>query len=109
MDDFNRQWGDVLDQTDQSLDAIHKAIKMNQKQDGPVKTDGTKSKQQTSPAYRTIQRHIEEEKECHLASIDEYYQQAEKVIAETLHKLGTVEAVLHSIQLYGQHLSKGSA
>ena len=31
------------------------------------------------------------------------------VIAETLGKLETLEAVLHSIQLYGQHLSKGSA
>ena len=31
------------------------------------------------------------------------------MIAETLDKQETLEAVLHSIQLYGQHLSKGSA
>ena len=52
---------------------------------------------------------MEEQEQRHLASINEYYQQAEKVIAETLDKQETLEAVLHSIQLYGQHLSKASA
>ena len=109
MNDFRGQLDHVLAQTDQSLKAIHKAIKVTQKQTPKVKADVTKLKQQTSAAYRAIQRHVEEQEQCHLASINEYYQQAEKVIAETLDKQETLEAVLHSIQLYGQHLSKGSA
>ena len=47
--------------------------------------------------------------ERHLASIDEYTRQSEKMISETLDKQQTKEATLHSIQLYGEHLSKGSA
>ena len=109
MNDFRRQLERVLAQTDQSLKAIHKAIKVTQKQTPKVKADVIKLKQQTSAAYRAIQRHVEEQEQRHLARIDEYYQQAEKVIAETLDKQETLEAVLHSIQLYGQHLSKGSA
>ena len=109
MNDFRGQLDRVLAQTDQSLKAIHKAIKVTQKHTFKVKADVIKLKQQTSAAYRALQRHVEEQEQCHLASIDEYYQQAEKVIAETLDKQETLEAVLHSIQLYGQHLSKGSA
>ena len=109
MNDFRGQFNRVLAQTDQSLKAIHKAIKVTQKQTPKVKADVIKLKQQTSAAYRAIQRHVEEQEQCHLASIDEYYQQAEKVIAETLDNQETLEAVLHSIHLYGQHLSKGSA
>ena len=109
MNDFRGQLDRVLAQTDQSLKAIHKAIKVTQKQTPKVKADVIKLQQQTSAAYRAIQRHVEEQEQCHLARIDEYYQQAEKVIAETLDKQETLEAVLHSIQLYGQHLSKGSA
>ena len=109
MNDFRRQLDRVLAQTDQSLKAIHKAIKVTQKHTFKVKADVIKLKQQTSAAYRAIQRHVEEQEQCHLASINEYYQQAEKVIAETLDKQETLETVLHSIHLYGQHLSKGSA
>ena len=109
MNDFRGQLDRVLAQTDQSLKAIHKAIKVTQKQTPKVKADVTKLKQQISAAYRDILRHVEEQEQCHLASIDEYYQQTEKVIAETLDKQETLETVLHSIQLYGQHLSKGSA
>ena len=109
MKDFSGQLNHVFPQTDQSLNAIHKAIKVTQKQAVKVKADVTKLKQQTSAAYRAIQRHVEKQEQRHLASIDEYYHQAEKVIAETLDKQETLEAVLHSIQLYGQHLSKGSA
>ena len=109
MEDFSVQLDHVLTQTDQSLKAIHKAIKVTQKQAVKVKADVTKIKKQTSAAYRAIQRYVEEQEERHLASIDEYYQQTEKVIAETLDEQETLEAVLHSIQLYGQHLSKGSA
>ena len=109
MEYFSGQLDHVLAQTDQSLKAIHQAIKVTQEQAVKVKTDVTKLKQQTSAAYRAIQRHIEEQELHDLASIDEYYHQAEKVIAETLDKQETLEAVLHSIQLYGQHLSQGSA
>ena len=109
MGDFSVQLDHVLTQTDQSLNAIHKAIKVTQEQAFKVKADVTRLKQQTSAAYSAIQRHLEQEEERHLASIDEYYQQAEKVVAETLDKQETLQAVLHSIQLYGQHLSKGSA
>ena len=65
--------------------------------------------QKTSVAYRAIRRHVKEQKERHLASIDEYFQQAEKVIAETLDKQETLQDVFHSILLYGQYLSKASA
>ena len=99
----------VLAQTERSLKAIRKAIKITQEQTVQVNADVTKLKKQTSAAYRTIQRHVEEQEQRHLASIDENYQQAEKVIAETLDKQETLETVLHSIQLYGQHLSKASA
>ena len=109
MEDFSVRLDHLLTQTDQSLNAIHKAIKVTQEQAVKVKADVTKLKHQTSAAYSAIQRHLEQEEERHLASIDEYYQQAEKLIAETLDKQETLEAVLHSIQLYGQHLSKGSA
>ena len=109
MEDFSGQLDHVLSQTDQSLNAILKAIKMSQEQAIKVKADVIELKQQTSAAYRAIQRHVEEQEQRHLASIDEYYQQAEKVIAETLDKQETLEAVLHSIQLYGKHLSKASA
>ena len=107
--EFNGQSDHVLAQTDQSLKAIHMAIKVTQKQAIKGKEDVINLKQQTSAAYRAIQRHVEEQEECHLASIDEYYQQAEKMIAETLDKQEALQAVLHSIQLYGQHLSKGTA
>ena len=109
MNDFRRQLDRVLAQTDQSLKAIHKAIKVTQKQTPKVKADVIKLKQQISAAYRAILRHVEEQEHRHLASMDEYYQQAEKVFAETLDKQETLETVLHSIQLYGQHLSQGSA
>ena len=109
VDNFSGQLDHVLAQTDESLKAIYKAIKVTQEQAVKVKADVTNLKQQTSAAYRAIQRHVEEQEQRHLASIDEYYQQAEKVIAETLDKQETLEAVLHSIQLYGQHLSKASA
>ena len=109
MDDFSGQLDHVLAQTDQCLKVIHKAIKVTQEQTVKVKADVTKLKQQTSAAYRAIQQHVEEQEQRHLTSIDESYQQAEKVIAETLDKQETLQAVLHSIQLYGQHLSKGSA
>ena len=109
MEDFSGQLDHVLAQTDQSLKAIHKAIKVTQEQSAKIKADVTNLKQQTSAAYRAIQRHVEEQEQRHLASIDEYYQQAEKVITETLDKQETLEAVLHSIHLYSQHLSKGSA
>ena len=108
MHDFSCQLDQVLAQTDQSLIVITKAIKVTQKQAVKVKADVTKLKQQTSAAYSAIQRLVEEQEERHLASIDEYYQQTEKGIAETLDEQETLEAVLHSIQLYGQHLSKGS-
>ena len=109
MNDFRGQLDHVLAQTDRFLKAIHKAIKVTQKQSVKVKADVTKLKQQTSAAYRAIKRHVDEQEQCHLASMDVYVQQAEKVIAETLDKQETLETVLHSIQLYGQHLSKGSA
>ena len=109
MNDFRGQLDRVLAQTDQSLKAIHKAIKVTQKQTPKVKADVTKLKQQISAAYRDILRHVEEQEQRHLVGIDECYHQAEKVIAETLDKQETLETVLHSIQLYGQHLSKGSA
>ena len=109
MDNFSVQLGQVLAQTERSLKAIRKAIKITQEQTVQVNADVTKLKKQTSAAYSAIQRHVEEQEQRHLASIDEYYQQAEKVIAETLDKQETLEAVLHSIQLYGQHLSKASA
>ena len=109
VDDFSGQLDHVLAQTDESLKAINKAIKVTQEQAVKVKADVTNLKQQTSAAYRAIQRHVEEHEQSHLASIDKYYQQAEKVIAETLDKQETLETVLHSIQLYGQHLSKASA
>ena len=71
--------------------------------------DVIKLKQQTSSAYHAILRHVEEQEYGHLASIDKYYRQAEKVNVETLDKQETLEAVLNSIQVYGKHLSKMSA
>ena len=109
MDDFRDQLDNVLVQTDQSLKAIHKAIKVTQEQAVKVKADVTKLKQQTSAAYRAIQRHVKEQEERHLASIEEYYQKTAKVIAEILDKLENLQAVLRSIQFYGEHFSKGSA
>ena len=76
MEDFSGQLDHVLSQTEQSLKAIHKAIKVTQGQAAKVKADVTKLKQQTSDAYRAIQRYVEEQEERHLASIDAYYQEA---------------------------------
>ena len=113
MKKLRGQLDHMLTLTSQSLKAIHKAIKMTHEQAVKIKADVTKLKQQTSAAYSAIQGHvdgrIEEEAERYLASIDEYSRQAEKVIAETLDKQETQEAVLHSIHLYGRHLSNGSA
>ena len=82
---------------------------MTKEQTVKVKADVTKLKQQTSAAYRAIQQHLEEQEQRHLASIDEYYQQAQMALAETLDTQKTLEATIHNIQLYGQYLSKGSA
>ena len=108
MQYFSGQLNNVLVQTDQALETIYKAIKITQEQSVKVKADVRKLKQQTSAAYRAILRYVEEQEEGHLASIDDNYQQAEKVIAETLKKQETLAAALNSIQMYGQHLSKGS-
>ena len=109
VDDFSGQLGRVLDQTDQTLITVRKYIKLTEEKAVQVKSDVIKVKQQTSAAYRTIKRHVDEQEGCHLAKIDEYYIEAEKVISKTLQTQKSLEAVLHSIQLYGQHLSKGSA
>ena len=109
LNDFRGQLHHVLAQTDQSLKAIRKAIKVAQSKAAKFKSDVTNLKQQTSAVYRAIHRHIEEQEQSHLASIDEHYQQAEKVIAETREKQETLQGLLYSIQLHGKHLSKGSA
>ena len=106
INDFRCHLDNVLAQTDQYINVIQKAIKVTLKKGIEVRTDVTKLKQQTSAAYRAILRHVELQEERHLASIDEYYKQAEKVITETLDKQEILQAVAHSIQLYGQHLSK---
>ena len=108
MEEYRGQLDQVLTQTCRSLNSIRTAIKTTQEQAVKVKTDVTEIKQQTSAAYHAVQRHVEEQEERHLANIDEYYQQAEKVIAETLDKQQTLESVLNSTQLHGQNLLKSS-
>ena len=108
METFSSELDRVLVQTDRVLEAIHNVIKVTQGQAVKVKADITNLKQKTSAAYRAIQRHVDELEECHLSSIDDCYQRVEKVIAETRNKQETLQAGLHSIQLYGQHLPKGS-
>ena len=109
MEDLSGKLDQVLSRTEHSLKAIHKAIEETQRQTVKVRADVTKLMQQTSAAYRAIRRHVKEQEERHLASIDECYQQTEKVIAETLDKQETLRDAFHSIMLRGQHLSKGSA
>ena len=109
MEDLSGKLDQVLSRTEHYLKAIHKAIEKTQKQTVKVRADVTKLMQKTSVAYRAIRRHVKEQEQRHLASIDECFQQAEKVIAETLDKQETLQDVFHSILLYGQYLSKASA
>ena len=95
----------VLDETYQYLADIHK---MTKEQVVIVNADIDMFKQITSNKYSDIQREIEEEKKRRLININEYYQKAKKMITEMLDKKETLEAVIHSIQLYGQHLSNVS-
>ena len=96
MDTLKGILNHVLTLTSQSLKHIRKVIKVPQKQATKVKVEGRKIKQQTLAAYMAIQGHVdayvEEHVERHLASIDEYTRQSEKIISETLDKQQTKEA-----------------
>ena len=113
MDKLKGILNHVLALTGHSLKHIRKVIKVTQKQATKVKIEGRKIKQLTLAAYMAIQGHVNayvgEHVERHLASIDEYTRQSENMISETLDEQQTKWAKLKSIQLYGKHLSKGSA
>ena len=109
MGDFRAQLDEVLTKTNISLKAIHKAIEITQEQGDKAEREIGTLRRQVASAYRTIRRAVDEQEESHMASIDKSYNQARKVIAETLDRQQTLEAMIHSIQLYGRYLCDGSS
>ena len=104
MESFKSDLDKVLSQTDMCLTAVHKAILTTQQQSNKMKNDVDALKKETSSSYKVIIQEIQKQERRHMKKIDDAYQQAQKMIYETMDKQQTTESVLNSIKLYGGHL-----
>ena len=98
MESFKSDLDKVLSQTDMCLTAVHKAILTTQQQSNKMKNDVEALKKETSSSYKVIIQEIQKQEQ---KKIDDAYQQAQKMINETMDKQQTTESVLNSIKLYG--------
>ena len=91
------------------LTDVDKVIDVTKEKALKVKEDADCLRSQTSAAYSAIQRTLQKEAERDLASIDDYYGQADDTMDTMLDKQQKIKLEIKSLHSYSQHLSNGTA